>query len=313
MWTYKQLEAVYWIAQLGGFGAAAEHLHTTQSAISRRVRELEEQLNTSLFDRTARSAVLTDKGQELVALAGQLLAQRDAAMEQFAHSDVVQRRVRIGVTELTAMTWLSQWVTLIERHYPKLELIPCVDASVNLHRELLQDRLDLIVVPDAFSDAGVLSTPLGAVDNVWAAKPGLVSVAKPLHPLELAQYRRITQGERSGSGSYYARWMQLYGLQSKAELETSNLLALIGLLNVGAGVGYVPRKCLEQFFRSGYLQEIALTDPLPAMRYAVLQSSHKYSALIAALAMLGQSCCDFSSLFQRGGDDGLSTGNHLLV
>lgn len=312
MWTYKQLEAVYWIHQLGGFGAAAEQLHTTQSAISRRVHELEEQLNTKLFDRTARSACLTEKGQELVALAGQLLAQRDAAIEQFVQSDVVQRRVRIGVTELTAMTWLSQWVRMIERHYPKLELVPCVDTSANLHRELLQDRLDLIAVPDAFADAGVLATPLGDVDNVWAAKPGLVNQSKPLHPLELAQYRRITQGERSGSGSYYARWMQLYGLHGKAEFETSNLLALIGLLNIGAGVGYVPRMCLDQFFRSGYLQEIQLTDPLPPMRYAVLQSSANRSALIAAIAMLGQSCCDFSSLFQRG-DEAQSTGNHLLV
>ena len=41
MFTYKQLEALYWIAELGGFAAAARKLNTTQSAISKRVQELE--------------------------------------------------------------------------------------------------------------------------------------------------------------------------------------------------------------------------------------------------------------------------------
>ncbi|THT96400.1 LysR family transcriptional regulator [Lampropedia puyangensis] len=301
MWTYKQLEAVYWIHRLGGFAAAAEHLHTTQSAISRRVRELEEQVDTSLFDRTARAAQLTEKGQELVVLAGQLLAQRDAALEQFLQNHVVQRRVRIGVTELTAMTWLSQWVTRIQRHYPKLELIPHVDTSVALHRELLHERLDLVVVPDAFSDAGVVTTPLTAVANVWAAKPGLVPQGKLLEPTELTQYRRIVQGDRSGSGIYYARWLQKYDLHAKAEFETSNLLALIGLLNVGVGIGYLPRQCLEPFFRQGYLEEIALTDPLPPMHYVALQNANHASGVISSIAALAQECCDYSSLFQHGG------------
>lgn len=169
-----------------------------------------------------------------------------------------------------------------------------------MHRELLQDRLDLIVVPDAFANAGVITTPLAQVENAWAAKPGLVPDHKPLHPLELGQYRHIAQGERAGAGFYYARWMQLYGLHGKADFETCNLLALVGLLNAGAGIGYVPRKCFDQFFRLGYLQEIRLTDPLPPMRYSILQSSANNSSLVVAIGMLAQSCCDFSNLFQRG-------------
>jgi len=41
MLTFKQLEAVYWVVKLGGFAAAAAKLHTTQSAVSKRVQELE--------------------------------------------------------------------------------------------------------------------------------------------------------------------------------------------------------------------------------------------------------------------------------
>ena len=38
MMTFKQLEAIYWVTQLGGFSQAADKLHTTQSAISKRVQ-----------------------------------------------------------------------------------------------------------------------------------------------------------------------------------------------------------------------------------------------------------------------------------
>lgn len=56
-----------------------------------------------------------------------LLDQRDAAVEQFGRAEVIERRVRIGVTELTAMTWLPRWVEL---HYPQVTLEPDVDSSV---------------------------------------------------------------------------------------------------------------------------------------------------------------------------------------
>lgn len=62
MMTFKQLEALFWIVQAGGFSQAAVRLHTTQSAVSKRVHELEEMFETPLFDRTQRSAKLTAKG-----------------------------------------------------------------------------------------------------------------------------------------------------------------------------------------------------------------------------------------------------------
>src|SRR5215217_3997179 len=106
MMTFKQLEALFWIGELGSFALAAKQLHTSQSAVSKRVHELELLFDTELFDRTQRTARLTEKGEEMFVLAARLLEQRDAAVEQFSKPGVVERRLRIGVTELTAMTWL---------------------------------------------------------------------------------------------------------------------------------------------------------------------------------------------------------------
>ena len=184
--TFKQLEALYWIGELGSFALAAQKLHTSQSAVSKRVQELETVFDTALFDRTLRSARLTDKGEEMFMLAKNLLDQRNAAIEQFSRVDVIERRVRIGVTELTAMTWLPRWVELIQVHYPKVTLEPDVDSSVNLREKVLTDELDLIIVPDAFSDTRIPTKAIGRVESAWMCKPGLVEVGKPMRLHELA-------------------------------------------------------------------------------------------------------------------------------
>src|SRR2546426_12678828 len=104
MMTFKQLEALYWIARLGGFSQAAQKLHTSQSAVSKRVHELETVFDTELFDRTQRSARLTEKGEEMFVLAKKLLEQRDAAVQQFSHLQDIVCPHRNGVNEITDIT-----------------------------------------------------------------------------------------------------------------------------------------------------------------------------------------------------------------
>lgn len=301
MWTYKQLEAVYWIARLGGFSQAAARLHTTQSAISRRVQELEQQLDTKLFDRTARSSKLTEKGEELAALAASLLAQRDAAVEQFRRPDAITRRLRLGVTELTAMTWLPRLVALVQEYYPRVTLEPEVDSSVGLHRRLLDDNIDLIIVPDVFREDRSVCTKLGSVENVWMCKPGLVKTRSAMSLQELAAYRLLSQGTLSGTGLMYSRWLKDHGIEVEHNLQSSSLIALIGLIVSGLGVSYLPADCFASMVDSGQLQMLSVDPPLPPTTYVAMHLADQRSNLLAGIVMLAQSCCNYSSLFQDAG------------
>src|SRR6218665_293996 len=105
MLTFKHLEAVYWVAKLGGFTQAAQKLHTTQSAVSKRVQELEGLFSTDLFDRSQRTARLTEKGEEMYAVAKRMLADRDEVVERFQRPEALERRLRIARPELSPMTF----------------------------------------------------------------------------------------------------------------------------------------------------------------------------------------------------------------
>lgn len=298
--TFKQLEAFFWVVQAGGFAQAATRLHTTQSAVSKRVQELESLFDTALFDRSMRSARLTEKGEEMFMQARRLLEQRDATVEMFQRPEVLERHVRIGVTELTAMTWLPRLVSAIKEHFPRVIIEPRVDASVMLRDKLLADEVDLMIVPEMFDDQRLVSRRVGVVEHSLMCKPGLVGRRRRLRADELTEYRLLTQDARSGTGRLYNRWLRSIGVKTDDTVFSNSLVALIGLTISGMGISYLPRKCLAPMVESGALEVITVAQSLPSTPYAALCKADRQSGLVASIAKLAQEHCDFGKIFQTG-------------
>ncbi|MES2414549.1 MAG: LysR family transcriptional regulator [Pseudomonadota bacterium] len=298
--TFKQLEALYWIARLGGFSEAAAKLHATQSAISKRVQELELQFGTELFDRSHRSARLTEKGEEMFLIAKKMLDQRDMAIRQFSRPEVIERRIRLGITELTAMTWLPRLVERIQQVYPAVVIEPDVDMGLSLREKLAADQTDIVFVPDGHNDSTFIARPLARVDNAWMCKPGFLGKKKAMRLQELATHRLLTQGEMSGTGIEYARWLRSLNVQPESSLVCNNLIALLALTVSGLGVSYLPRECLREMTSAGMLEVVDVKPSLPAVKYVALCKKEQHSALFTAIIKLAQECCDFTLMFQSG-------------
>ncbi|HKX44898.1 MAG TPA: LysR family transcriptional regulator [Burkholderiaceae bacterium] len=296
--TFKQLEAFFRVVQAGGFAQAATQLHTTQSAVSKRVQELESAFDTPLFDRSSHRARLTEKGEQMFLLAKRLLEQRDATVEQMQRPEVLERHVRIGVTELTAMTWLPRLVSAIQARYPRVIIEPRVDGSAMLRDRLLADEVDLMIVPDVFDDQRFVSKRVGVVEHAWMCKPGLLGRRRRLRMHELATHRLLTQDDRSGTGLLYNRWFRSIGVKPESMLISTSLVALIGLAVSGMGVSYLPRKCLAPMVDSGALEVLTVAPALPLATYAAICRSDRRSGLVSSIATLAQAQCDFGRIFQ---------------
>jgi DNA-binding transcriptional LysR family regulator len=298
MMTFKQLEALYWVAHLGGFSPAANRLHTTQSAISKRIHEIEATFEIELFDRSARSARLTEKGEQLLVLAKKLLDERDRAVEEMSRPEVVQRRVRLGVTELTAMTWLPRLVRLIQEYYPKVVIEPDVDLSMGLRDKLLADEVDLIVVPDAFQDARFSSKPVSSVESAWMCSPTLMDTTRPIKMHELAKHRLLVQGDKSGTGIIYDRWFKSVGIDLPSVITSNNMVALIGMTVAGLGISYLPKHCLSGLTANGSLAVLRVAPALPKIQYVAMYRGELRGSLLTSIIMLAQNCSDFNRMFQ---------------
>lgn len=295
MLTFKQMEALYWIVQLGSFELAASKLNASQSAISKRIHELESTFDFPVFDRTHRSARLTEKGNELFEYAKELLERRDEIVERVSAKEVLVRRIRIGVTELTALTWLPRLITAIKETYPKVVVEAEVELSSTLRERLAADTVDLIVVPETLASERFTSTKVGSVDNAWMCSPSLYSNKSTIPIADIAQFPLILQGNLSGTGLTYNQFMADNGVNTARILLANNLVAQVGLTVSGMGVSYLPITCLDYMVSAGALGIIKTRPALPTVHYVALhRAEHPYS-LSHQVAQLAKECCDFSS------------------
>ncbi|WP_186121000.1 LysR family transcriptional regulator [Burkholderia gladioli] len=294
MLTFKQMEALYWIVQLGSFEAAAARLNTTQSAVSKRIQELERAFDLTMFDRAHRSARLTDKGAELFEHARDLLERRDRIVEQISSKEALVRQIRIGVTELTALTWLPRLVAAIQAAYPKVRVEAEVDLNATLRERLAADTIDLIVVPRIHATEPFAATPVGRVDNAWMCAAGVAPRRRaPLALADIAQLPLILQGNLSGTGQLYTRFLQEQGVNLQRVLASNSLIAQIGLALSGLGISYLPRACVAHLVDSGALEVVRTRPALPPVHYVALHRAERAQALHAEIARLAAQSCDF--------------------
>lgn len=299
MVTFKQLEAIYWVVRLGGFSEAAQKLHTTQSAVSKRVQELEALFHTPLFDRSRRAARLTRKGEEVFAVAGRLLQERESLMRDAADPGAPERRLRIGVTEVTAMTWLSRFVERIYRDHPGIVIDPEVDAGSRLRDKLLASEIDMMIAADAFRDERFVVSPVGKLQLSWMCKPGVIEHGgRPLKVQAMEGHRILTQGPQSGTGVLFNDWFESHGLKVTHRVVSNSLIALVGLTVSGFGVSYLPRAAVQDLVEQGLLEVLQVRPALPSAPYAAAIRRDQQSSLLASVLRLAQQTCDFTRPYQ---------------
>jgi DNA-binding transcriptional LysR family regulator len=299
MLTLKQIETLHWIVELGTFERAAARLNTTQSALSKRIRELEAATGLTLFDRSARSVRLTEKGDALLALGREMLALQQRIATLQSDAGLPARRLRLGVTELTALTWLPRLVTELRAAYPDTELQPEVDLSSHLFERLLEDTVDIVVIPEAFADPRITVLRLAEVQNAWMASPDLVRSSRTLTLQELGHQTILTQGSDSGSGRYFDRWLRSEGAAFPRVLSANSLIATVGLTLAGIGVSYLPLQCFQPLVDEGKLRIVPTRPLLPPVPYAAMVRSDRRSAFTESVAQLIQKTCNFSTQYQR--------------
>ena len=219
-------------------------------------------------------------------------------MEQFSGPEVTQRRLRIGVTELTAMTWLPRLILAIQTAYPKVIIEPSVEDTALLKEKLINDELDLMVVPDAFVELRLPRVQLGRVESAWMCSPGYVRqrTVMPIH--ELARHRLLVQGDNSGTGRIYGAWMKSHGVVPDNVIGVSNLMAVLGLAVSGLGIGYLPRECLQSMLDAKTLRVVKVKPALPGIDYVALRRDEGRSRVLTNVIDLAKDCCDFSRTFQ---------------
>lgn len=260
--TLKQLEAFVCVVDIGTFRKAAEVLGTTQPNISARISALEESLGVILMHRDGRTLQLTEQGEVLLASARQVLWSAEAFLEAAGRRDLVAERLRLGVTELIACTWLHAFLRRFREMYPSVAVELEVDLSAELDRALSEGRLDLALQTGPFQHVTSASKNLGNCPYVWVATPEVAVSVRSGRLADLVQATVLTHARHSVASRELSREIKARGLAHDRVVHSSSLTSCLQMAADGMGVALLPERLVRDAIGEGRLRVLE-SDWLP--------------------------------------------------
>jgi len=245
------LETLMWIDRLGTFAAAAQRLNTTQPAISARVREIEEQLGLSLFQRDGRRMVLTARGRRLVQACEPLRSGLEQVLLEASDFAGATGAVRIGSGEIAAASCLPAFIGAIERERPGVTMEIDLDLTARLLQQLLSGTRDIVFLAGPVASPGIRTTPIGSVDLAWVAGPAVARAGGFAQPLPV-----WSLPDHSPIHAVALNTLAAHGLAPRALHTCNNVRTMIEIVCSGRGAAVLPETMVREHLQSGSLVEI---------------------------------------------------------
>jgi DNA-binding transcriptional LysR family regulator len=284
----KLLETFVELAHMPHLRKLADRLHATPSALSMRVKSLEEQLGVELFTSDHKVLVLTDVGRRLLPYAEAAISALNEFRAAALEANEVGGVVRIGLIEAAVYTLLPGLVKRIESEFKKISVSWVVGLTVDLLEHLNRGEIDLVFSLDRQpQNPHAISEKMISLGTHWVAKTGLIKEMRD--ESSIFSYQILTPMSNTAPHDEATRTVQRmafkYGINpTEIQLSsTPSISALIALIRNGIGIGVIPALLVAEELGSGELEILPVTPPPPMVVY----SWHMKNASPATLRMVG--------------------------
>jgi len=238
--TLKQLRYVDALARHGHFGRAAEASAISQPALSMQIKELEAQLGTPLFERSARQVRLTQFGEEVARRARDILRAVDELGDLArAARDRLAGRLRIGVIPTVAPYLLPRLIGALAASHPELDIHVRETVTPKLIQELSEGRIDTALVALPVSEPSFAEVALFEEDFVLVRPEA--DADRPVPSAEALQEMRLLLLEEGHCFRDQAlSFCNMPSARPREGLDGSALSTLVQMVGAGLGVTLIP-------------------------------------------------------------------------
>jgi LysR family transcriptional regulator, hydrogen peroxide-inducible genes activator len=248
--TIRQLRYFEALARHGHFGRAAEACAITQPSMSMQIKDLEDSLGASLFERGARRVRLTSFGEEFALRVHDVLRSVDELGDLArASRDRLSGRLRIGVIPTVAPYLLPTLIGALTRIYAGLDIHVRETLTQKLIRELAEGRLDTAIVALPVSEPSFTEMALFSEDFVLV-RPS-EDEGKPAPNVEaLREMRLLLLEEGHCFRDQALSFCNMHSAPPRELLDASSLSTLVQMVSAGIGVTLIPEMAVAVETRS---------------------------------------------------------------
>lgn len=239
---FRQLEMFQAVAEHGTFTRAAGQLHVSQSAVSRQVKLLEDELGQALLHRGARAVRLTQAGEVLLKTANRVRRElQDAVWQLSQRKQLGGGSLRLGGGMTVCLYILPRLLKKFRRLYAGVELQVTSGTSEAILKLVRQHEVDL----------GLLTLPIVARDLevVPVLKEEMVVVTAPRHPLSrlrqvdaraLGRFPLILYESGSNTRKVIDQFFAEEQVPPRVAMETENVEIIKAMVESGLGITLIP-------------------------------------------------------------------------
>jgi len=238
------------VARLGGMNRAAAELNTVQSNVTTRIRRLEDELGTALFERHSRGVTPTPAGLRLLPYAGRVGELLATARRATADDGWPKGPLTVGSLETTAALRLSPVLTAYVAAWPEVDLMLRTGTTAELIEAVLERTVEGAFVAGPIDHPELDRTAMFAEELAIATAPGIETLDELTHKAALklvvlragCSYRQRLEAILAGRG--------IVGLR---QLEFGTIDAIVSCVAAGLGVTLLPVGILEPPHQAGRL------------------------------------------------------------
>jgi DNA-binding transcriptional LysR family regulator len=257
----RQLEMFHAVAERSGFTPASEHLHVAQSAISRKVKLLEQELSEPLFRRANKRVYLTPAGEVMLSYTRRIFQElRHASLEVSNIARLKRGTVRIGTGMTACMYQLPPVLEKFQSRYPRVDIRVVTGPTSEVLAQIENSVLDVGVVTLPVLSRNLEIVPFTAEEMVVVTSPRHVLSYKrrSLSLADLADQPMIMFAGDSSTRKLIDQHFQSAGLLPKVAMEAETVATIKPLVRINLGISILPLPAVKAEVQRGELRYLHL-------------------------------------------------------
>ncbi len=267
----KDCELIEMLWETRNITKAAERLFTTQSALTKRIQKLEEELDCALFIRSRKGVLFTPVAERILPYVRQVSDSMDRIRSQVAiYRKEVAGTLKLGVSINFARYRLADVLKGFMDKYPNVDIHVSTMQSTNLYQSLVKNEISIAIVRGSFKwNEGMVTLSEEPVCLVTARE----HAGEPLN-----SYPYIGRHTDAGFYDKIQLWRAENGCQeSRTNLWVDDIGSCLEMVSRGIGWSILPEICLKQF--DGQITPLYFKDGTPFTRSSHILYKHDYFEL----------------------------------
>ncbi len=266
----------YTVANTKNITKAAEQLMISQPAISKSIKNLEEQLGGQLFIRTKRGVILTDEGKEFYNYIKRAMEYIYNAEAKF--TDLINLNtgtIKIGISATLTKEFLIPYLEEFHKKYPKIDIQIITNISSELIPKLKNGLIDIIifnVIEERF-DKDIEVVECKQIEDCFVVNNSYKNLLdKKISFTDLNNYPLILQSKGSNTRIFLDNLASTYNVTLKPIMELASYSLVVEFSKIGFGIGYVTKDYIKKELKNNELFILDIKENIPKRSIGIATS-----------------------------------------